>query len=317
MRDGRVATVMSLRPELLIIGYEDRLTADHRALLDAADDAGFAAELVDPSRLTIGVDARGTVVLVDGERRTPAVALPRGVNRPWPFIRQVLDVWEGFGTRVVPSVTAADLCADKLATIRVLNDHRVPVLPTLGVLPGSGASLATSDLADDPDDVLVLKPARASKGRGVRAATRSETATDLRARFPLVDGLVDHQIVQPRAEEWGVDHRVIVAGGEVVAMTRRHGAPGAITTNTRGATVVDVMDPWAEAPEIVQVAIDACVALGLEFGGIDVIGHEGRAVVLEANAWPGLAAHVRGTQIAQALVRCAARVGSAQPLGLG
>ena len=88
--------------------------------------------------------------------------------------------------------------------------------------------------------------------------------------------------------------------------------PGTITTNTRGANVVDVVDPWDEAPGIAQVAIEACRALDLAFGGVDVIEHEGRAVVLEANAWPGLATHVRGTDIARALVNCAARAATVQ-----
>jgi len=143
---------MPLRPELLVIGYEDRLVDDHRALLAAAEIEGFAAELVDPSRVAVDVSAGGAVVLVDGAPRTPAVALPRGLNRPWPFIRQVLEVWAAFGTRVVPGVMAADLCADKLATARVLADRGVPVLTTLGVLPGAGASLAAADDTDDTDD---------------------------------------------------------------------------------------------------------------------------------------------------------------------
>ncbi|MFM8303524.1 MAG: RimK family alpha-L-glutamate ligase [Actinomycetota bacterium] len=295
-------------PELIVVGYEDRLVADHQALLEAARAEGFRAELVDPSRITVSVGGDATAVLVDGVARTPAVALPRGVNRPWPFVRQVLDVWAGFGTRVVPDVAAADLCADKLATARVLAEHGVGVLPTLGVLPGAGVTIDGAPAHPGDDPVLVTKPARASKGEGVRAGSPVETRVDLRRRFPLADGVVDHQIVQPRASDWGVDHRVVVAGGEVVAMTRRHGAPGALTTNTRGATVVDVDDPWSEAPEVAAVAVAACGALGLEFGGIDVIVHQGRAVVLEANAWPGLAAHVRGTTIARALVRRAARV---------
>ena len=297
-------------PELLVIGYEDRLLQDHQALLNAARDEGFRAELVDPSRLTIDIRADATEILVDGIPRTPAVALPRGVNRPWPFVRQVLEVWAGYGTRVLPSVDAADRCADKLATIRALAARGVPTLPTLGVLAGAGTTFGADSFTDE---VLVTKPARASKGRGVRAATRSETLGELCSRLPLVDGLVDHQIVQPRADQWGIDHRVVVADGEVVAMTRRHGAPGAITTNTRGSTVVDIDDPWSEASEVARVAVEACAALGLEFGGIDVIGHEGRAVVLEATAWPGLAAHVRGPHIAQALVRCAVRSGAPQP----
>lgn len=295
-------------PELIVVGYEDRLVADHQALLDAAHDEGFRAELVDPSRIGIRVADGTSAVLVDGVVRTPTVALPRGVNRPWPFVRQVLQVWAGAGTRIVPTVAAADLCADKLATARVLAEHGVGVLSTLGVLPGAGVTLDSTPSPPGTDPVLVAKPARASKGEGVRAGSPAETSDDLRRRFPLADGVVDHQIVQPRASDWGVDHRVIVASGEIVAMSRRHGAPGDLTTNRRGATVVDVDDPWAAAPEVAAVALAASAALGLEFGGIDVIGHEGRAVVLEANAWPGLAAHVRGTEIARALVHHLTRV---------
>lgn len=306
---GASAVAWAMSPELLVVGYEDRLLRDHQSILDVAHLEGFCAELVDPSRIAIDVRADATEVLVDGIPRSPAVALPRGVNRPWPFVRQALEVWAGNGTRVLPSVEAADLCADKLATIRVLAAQGVPTLPTLGVLAGIGTTISDSSCADE---VLVTKPARASKGRGVKAAKRSETIEELRLRLPLVDGLVDHQIVQPRADQWGIDFRVIVVDGEVVAMTRRHGVPGAITTNTRGSIVVDVDDPWTEAPEVAHVAAEACAALGLEFGGIDVIGHEGRAVVLEANAWPGLAAHVRGTQIARSLLRCVMRSGAPQ-----
>jgi hypothetical protein len=53
-------------PELLVIGYEDRLLQDHQALLNAARDEGFRAELVDPSRLTIDIRADATEILVDG-----------------------------------------------------------------------------------------------------------------------------------------------------------------------------------------------------------------------------------------------------------
>jgi len=292
-------------PELLVIGYADRLVDDHRAIVESARARGWRAELVDPSRLSVAVGDGGAMVLVDGAPRTPTVALPRGVNRPWPFVRQVLEVWAAAGTRVLPTVAAAELCADKLATARVLTDHGVPILPTLGVLPGDGATLSGALDEQLAGEVLVTKPARASKGRGVCAASGPDTLGDLRRRRPLVDGLVDHQIVQPRARDWGIDHRVVVAGGQVVAMTSRHGASGAITTNTRGSTVVDIADPWATAPEVAAVAVAACAALDLEFGGIDVIGHDGHAVVLEANAWPGLAAHVRGMQIAEALVGCA------------
>jgi ribosomal protein S6--L-glutamate ligase len=282
----------------VVVGYPQRLVADHRALLAAAADAGLAAELVDPSRLGLAVVDGRVQGLVDGEPRTPAAVLPRGVNRPWPFVRQVCTAWARAGAVVLPTVAAADRCADKLETLGRLAERGVPVMPAVGVLPGPGTALGP--LAATP--VLVTKPARASKGRGVSAADAATTHDHLRTVLPLVDGHADHQVVQPRASGWGVDHRVVVADGTVVAMTRRTAPPGGLVTNAPEARVEDVVDPAGDEPEVAAVALAAAAALDLEFGGIDVIVDAGRAVVLEANAWPGLAAHVRGPAVARVLV---------------
>lgn len=299
---------MSAKPTLVVVGYPTRLVSDHAALLAAAEAAGFDAELVAPGRIGLMVDDHGERVLIDGVARTPDVVLPRGVNRPWPFVAQVLDVWQQSGARIVPSSDAATVCADKLATTRALARAGVAVLPTMGVAPDDGVRL-------DPlatDGPLVAKPARASKGRGVeRFDDADDAAVALSAPRPLVAGMVDHHVVQPLASGWGVDYRVVVAADRdelrVVAATERRAPPDVVTTNTSGSTVVDLHDAERTHPDVVQVALGAARALGLEFGGIDVIRHHGEAVVLEANAWPGLAGEVRGRELADALVAVARR----------
>lgn len=285
--------------ELVVIGYPDRLVEDHRALLDAARHGGFEAELVAPSRLGLQVDTQGERVLVDGVERHPDVVFPRGVNRPWPLVRQILEVWQRSGTLAVPGITAADRCADKLTTTRILAAAGVPVLPTLAVAPGPGVHLPRAWR----DAELVAKPARASKARGVRGyATGDEAEHALSDLVPLVDGMTDHHVVQPLATGAGCDYRVVVAGDEVVALTRRHAPAGTFVTNRAGAVVTDVLHPHRSAPEVVEVALAAARALGLTVGGIDVIDHAEGPVVLEANAWPGLAASVHGERIAAAFV---------------
>jgi glutathione synthase/RimK-type ligase-like ATP-grasp enzyme len=288
--------------QLVIVGYPERLVADHAALVAAAEQAGFITELVAPSRLSLMIDAHGSRVLVDGRERRPDVVLPRGVNRPWPMIRQILDVWQRCGVAVIPSVTAAEVCADKVATTRVLAEAGVPVLPTIGVVPGDGVALA--GLPDG--DPLVAKPARASKARGVQAFEDLAAAErSLRDGRALVAGMVDHQVVQPLATAAGCDYRVVVADGRVVAVTRREAPDGEFVTNRDGSVVTDVHDARNTAGDVVQVAEAAAAALGLDFCGVDVIRHDGRAVVLEVNAWPGLAAQVRDDQLATSLVSVA------------
>ena len=287
----------------MILGYPERLVADHAALTAAAEEAGFTTEVVSPSRLSLMIDAGGERVLVDGRERRPDVVLPRGVNRPWPMVRQILEVWQRRGVTVVPSVAAADLCADKLATTRALVAVGVPVLPTVGVVPGEGVTLEPWP----EDGAVVTKPARASKSQGVHAFDGAESAQQaLREGRALVAGMVDHQVVQPLASSSGCDFRVVVAAGRAIAVTRRVAPEGEFVTNRAGAVVTDVHDARNTQSDVVSVAEAAAVALDLPFCGVDVIHHREQAVVLEVNAWPGLAAHIRNDQLAKSLVAVAA-----------
>ena len=164
---------------LLVIGYPSRLVADHRELLAAARAAGFDAELVAPSRLGLEVSGAGEQVVLDGMAQLPGrdslpeVVLPRGVNRPWPLLRQILGCWQRAGVRVVPDVAAAELCADKLVTTQALVAAGVPVLPTVGVAPGQGVALPEGIGTGE----LVAKPARASKAAGVVTTTFEASAS--------------------------------------------------------------------------------------------------------------------------------------------
>lgn len=272
--------------------------------MESGRAAGFEVDMVSPSAISTIIDQHGTRVLVHDRDIEPDVVLPRGVNRPWPFVAQVLEIWEARDVRVVPSPAAAGRCADKLVTTRVLAEAGVAILPTIGLAPGP------DNILDEIDGSVVAKPARASKGRGVeRFPTSIDAQESLRDSRPLVAGMVDHHVVQPLATGAGIDYRVVVAGHErsarVVAVTRRIAPSGEFVTNRAGSTVEDVHDPEHVVPDVCRIAIAATRALGLSFGGVDVIEHRGRPAVLEVNAWPGLAAEKRGRQIADALIEVA------------
>jgi glutathione synthase/RimK-type ligase-like ATP-grasp enzyme len=295
---------------VLVIGYPERLQADHEALVEAAHQAGFVTDLVAPSRISLSIGGgQPTEVLIDGAPCQPAVALPRGVNRPWPLVRQFLEVWSAAGTVIVPGLDAADRVADKVRTARVLAAAGIPIIATVAVIPGSGVAIEPNH----PHGQIIVKPARGSKARGVEVHdTLADTVASLRVMRPLIDDVVDHQVVQSLATSAGTDYRVIVARTEpgdapprTIAITRRHAPAGTIITNRAGSTTEDV-DPTT-IPEIAYLAEAAAMALGLDFGGIDIIEHEGEPVVLEANAWPGLAPEHRGRQLADALIAVARR----------
>ena len=292
--------IMATPQQFLIIGYPERLASDHTVLLTAARQLSVRADLIAPSRLTLLIESdRADRVLLDGDQLSGLglAVLPRGVNRAWPLIRQICEVLERHGARIVPGIAAIDACADKVVTTQLLAAAGVPVLPTAAVVAGEGVSAESLALRNHE---TVIKPARGSKARGVEQhPTLAEAAHSLHSGRALIDKMVDHQVVQPLASSAGIDYRVVVAAGQVVSITRRRALGQSFLTN-RGEIEHTDIDP-DEVPEIAEAGQAAARALGLDFGGIDVIEHVGRAVVLEANAWPGLAPGALGTRLADAL----------------
>ncbi len=286
---------------LMIIGYPERLGDDHAVLLEAAAEAGVSAALVAPSRLTLLIEPGSAArVLLDGEPLSGEnlAILPRGVNRAWPLIRQICTTLVGDDARVIPGIDSIDACADKVVTTQILAAAGVPVLPAAAVVAGDGINPASFGL---PESEIVIKPARGSKARGVeRQPSITDAAASLHAGRALIDKMVDHQIVQPLASSAGVDYRVVVAGGDVVSITRRRALGHSFLTN-RGEIKFTDLNPDDESA-IANIGRSAARALDLEFGGIDVIEHAGHPVVLEANAWPGLAPEALGSRLASALL---------------
>lgn len=290
--------------DLVILGYSERLSDDHNAILSVARELGLETRFVTPSQVSLHIDETGEHVRVDGRRCLPRTVVPRGVNRPWPMMKHVLECWHSDGVHIVPSITAADICTDKITTSRALSRAGVPVLPTIGIVPGTSVTIET--LQTLPDSDLLTKPARGSKARGVTRFANAYDAYDhLAQSHGLQDGIVDHQVVQPVASSAGVDYRVVVAGAlhpRIVAVTRRIAPKDDFITNRPHATVEDCDEYIDQINDVIDVATRAAQALGLVFGGVDVIMHNGHAVVLEVNAWPGLAVQHRGDALARALV---------------
>ena len=289
----------------LVVGFPDRLVADNTALLSAARSRGLDTRVVSPSLLGLAVADGEQWVTVDGSMTDPDLVIPRGINRAWPLMRQILEVWERRGVSVFPNSRAIDRCIDKLVTIRALNDAGIAVLPTIGVAPGPGVALDEHLIASG----AVTKPARASKARGVEAhPSAAFAAVALGERRPLVGGSIDHHLAQPLASSAGTDYRVVVGRSgadqrvEILALTRRTAPEGEFVTNRTGASIEDVTDPQRAMPDVCELARRAADCLDLEFGGIDVIEHEDRMCVLEVNAWPGLALEARGPVLADALI---------------
>ena len=95
-------------------------------------------------------------------------------------------------------------------------------------------------------------------------------------------------------EAAGRDVRVYVVGGQAVAAILREGPPGNFRSNVAGGG-------FARAHRLTTdeeaLALSACNALGLDFGGVDLLLSNEGPLVCEVNSNAHFAALQRATQI--------------------
>lgn len=163
---------------------------------------------------------------------------------------------------------------DKLATAVLLGRAGIPHPRTAHVRgPAVPATLRPP---------FVVKPRFGSWGRDVfLCETREELAAAFRRlarrRWLRRHGVLVQELVRPT----GVDLRIVVASGEVVAAVERVAPPGEWRTNVALGAVRRPASPSAGA---CATAVEAVEALGLDLAGVDLLSREdGAHVVLEVN----------------------------------
>jgi len=244
-------------------------------LVGAFGARGVPAHPVRPTELVARLDAAPPAAVL---LRLPSGG-PRGELAPL-----LGPAHDGRPATWIDAPASVALAHDKAALAARLADAGLPVPPT---------ALVTRDdphAADHlPGDGLVVKPPGGSAGRGVTLGLgRDEALRNARA-FAELTGAA---LVQTRLDG-GVDRRVLLVGGEVVAaMERRPAATG------RGNVLYGGDPrPWSPRPAQVELARAAARTLGLEVAAVDLLEDAGRDVVLEVNTCPGFAAIERTTGV--------------------
>jgi tetrahydromethanopterin:alpha-L-glutamate ligase len=145
---------------------------------------------------------------------------------------------------------------------------------------------------------LVIKPLFGSQGLGVRLLN-TQTALPL----PM-DAYVDGVFYVQQYIKATHDYRVFVVNNCVVAAMKRTGENW-LHNVAQGAKCDNILDVSSEA-DVLAIALQAALVLGIAYCGVDVIRDENGALfVLEVNsipAWRGLQG-VTKINIADALVR--------------
>lgn len=180
-------------------------------------------------------------------------------------------------------VTATDIADDKAATKAILSAVGLPV-PRGEVVTTAEEAIAAARRIGGP---VVTKPCDGNHGRGITVGLTTEDG--IRWGFAQAAAQCPDVVVEQVLP--GDDHRILVIGGEVVAVARR--IPAQVTGDGR-STITTLVDQTNRDPRrgvghenvLTRITIDDCVLNHLQKQGLtpDSIPAKGQTVTLRPTA---------------------------------
>lgn len=251
-----------------------------RRLLEAAQQRGHEAQVVDYLRCFVTIAAHRPRVIYQGEPLEVDAVIPRiGASKTF-YGTAVVRQFEMMGVYALNESQAISRSRDKLRCLQLLARRGIG-------LPVTGFAHSTKDVDGVIKSVggapVVVKLLEGTQGIGVVLCENHKAAESVIEAFRGLDANI---LVQEFIEEaGGADIRAFVVGGKVVAAMLRKGAPGDFRSNLhRGGSARAIKI----TPEERSTAVRSAKAMGLRVCGVDMLRSNHGPVVMEVNSSPGL-----------------------------
>jgi RimK family alpha-L-glutamate ligase len=201
--------------------------------------------------------------------------IPSGSLEQIVFRVDALHRLEDRGTKVVNSPRTIERTVDKFWTSALLEQCGIPTPATVVCESPEAAMAAFRSMGD-----IIVKPLFGSMGLGMVRVSEEETAYRV---FRVLEQIRGVYYLQQAIEHDGVDLRVFVIGGRVIAAIERR-SPGWRTNLARGGTARSI----TLTSEQSTLAVRAAAAVGADYAGVDLLpARDGPTYVLEVNGIPG------------------------------
>lgn len=202
--------------------------------------------------------------------------------------RQLEKICQEKGIFFCNPIDAIAACDDKSLTYQKIwewnkdkqKDMQIPLIPTITapmsyLNTGYTNTTFLDKVIEELSLPVIVKECSGSFGMQVYLAETKEQLKETALRL----GGTPHIYQKFIKESSGRDIRLEVVGGSVVAAMYRHSVNGDFRANI---TIGAEMEPYAPSARECQIAVNAACALGLCFGGIDLLftGSGSRAGVL-------------------------------------
>lgn len=267
----------------IVILSRNRNLYSTRRLLEAAQQRGHEAMVVDHMKCTLAIEQGRPHIYYDGKEITDVHGVIPRIGASATFYgTAVVRQFEMMKIFTAVESQALVRSRDKLRSLQILARAGIGIPKTV---------FASSPKDKDIDQIIdlvggapcVIKLLEGTQGIGVILAENRKAAKSVIEAFLKLDA---HMLVQEFiAESKGTDIRAFVVDGQVVGAMKRQAKEGEFRSNLhRGgtATVVQL------SPEERATAIKAAKKLGLGIAGVDMLQSVRGPLVMEVNSSPGL-----------------------------
>jgi ribosomal protein S6--L-glutamate ligase len=208
--------------------------------------------------------------------------IPRIASSMTRYGTAIVRQFEMQGVYTPSSSIAITRSRDKLRTLQLLARAGVGI-------PKTVFTRNTTDFDDLIDELgelpVIIKLARGTHGNGVVLAETKKAAKSVLQAFHVMDDDGTNILLQEFVKESaGVDIRVFIVGGKVIASMKRQSLDDDFRSNLHqgGAGVAVKL-----SDEERKTALKAAKAMGLSVCGVDIMRSERGPLVLEVNSSPG------------------------------
>jgi ribosomal protein S6--L-glutamate ligase len=210
----------------------------------------------------------------------PDYIIPRIGSNVTSYGEKVIRHFEKMGVQTLTSSEGLLLSRDKLKSLQVLAEHHIQMPVTYFSNDFHDIEPIVKSKLNYP---FILKVLEGTQGVGVYLIKNEPTAQNFFDHFANSKTQV---ILQEFIKESsGRDIRIITAGETIIASMERIAPQNEFRSNIhRGAVGYKIRISKDEQ----QMAINAIKAVGLKFGGVDIIRSKRGPLILEINSSPGL-----------------------------
>lgn len=254
-----------------------------KRLKQTAIDRGHEVDVIKYKDCYASIEKSQPMVWYKGEPLTGYDAIiPRIASSMTKYGSMIVRQLEMQGVYTITSSIAIVRSRDKLRSMQLLARAGVGIPKTVVSRDNVEVDDLLEELGGSP---IIIKLARGTHGNGVVLAETKKAAKSVLQAFHVMDQEGTNILLQEFVKESaGVDIRVFVVGGKVVASMKRQSLDDDFRSNLHQGGAGEKIKLTEEER---RTAIKAARSMGLNLCGVDLMRSDRGPLVLEVNSSPG------------------------------